>query len=294
MNQKVTTLESLQTRTSSDMDRLMQAPSKFDPDIWHAMQSRDESLIRDSVLRGYTGQEYVYSFPMQGKTVTGISVVGARALAAQYGGIKARIIGSTDKTGELFVFKSFDPLSVDARTIPQLAEQSDFYEVIMEITDLKTGNSIQVRKKESKIERKRDGTPYERPHYDVIAESKAFRNGVLSVLPQSVISEFERKALNAGHGTRERTIDELRDAVIQFASKNSLKYSRQAIQRLTYSEVSGLGQALTEGLDQFKSAALSAGVLAEDNRNEEGKQPEEGQKPNASKTKAEAPELNLE
>lgn len=240
----------------------MNTGSNFNSDAWHAMQARDDQLIRDSLLHGYTAKEYVYQFSIKGGSpVTGVSVVGARELAAHYGGIKARIVASVDKTGALFVFKSFEPLAIQVQMITQLADEDDFYEVVMEITDIKTGNSLQVRKKETKQEKRRDGSKYDRPHFDVIAESKAFRNGVLSIIPQNVIAEFERRALAAGNATDEKTIDEYRQGVVAFATKNAIAIDRQAISDLTYAEISGLGSAAKESIEAFKQAAESLGVL---------------------------------
>lgn len=238
--------------------------SSFNPDAWHAMQERDDQLIRDSVLHGYAGKEYVYQFSINGSNVTGVSVVGARELASHYGGIKHRIVASVDKTGSLFVFKSFEPLAVQANIIPQLADEEDFYEVVIEITDIKTGNSIQVRKKESKIEKrsaKKGGGSYERPHYDVIAESKAYRNGVLSIIPQNVIKEFEARALRAGNSGNEKTITQLREGAVAFCAKHGIAVNRQAVSNLTYAEMQGLGAAAAGGADSFKEAAEALGIL---------------------------------
>lgn len=236
-------------------------PSVFSPDAWHAMQARDDQLIRDAILHGYAGKEYIYKFKIQGQEVTGVSVVGARELASHYGGIKHRIVASVDKTGSLFVFKSFEPLAVQASIIPQLSEEQDFYETVVEITDIKTGNSIQVRKKELKEERRRDGTAYARPHYDVIAESKAYRNGVLSIIPQSVIKEFEARSLRAGNSGEEKTIDQLRERVVAFGIKNGIGIDRQALSFLTYAEIYGLGSAFATSLDAFREAAEAIGIV---------------------------------
>jgi len=231
-------------------------------DTWHAMQSRDDQLIRDQVLHGYSGREYVYEFSISGTKVTGVSVVGARALASAYGGIKSRLVASVDKTGSLFVFKSFEPLAVKAEIIPQLADEPDFYECVVEVTDIKTGNSIQVRKKETKTERKRDGGTFVRPHYDVIAESKAFRNGVLSIIPQEVIGRFESKCLQVGDAAKGKTIDQYRDGVIAFATKSGIALDRQAVGQLTYAEISGLGGSVGD-VGTFRQAAEAVGILRE-------------------------------
>lgn len=237
-----------------------QLPQVFNIDAWHAMQERDDQLIRDSILHGYTGKEYVYKFSIGNNEVTGVSVIGARQLAAEYGGIKSRIIASVDKTGSLFVFKSFEPINIQAQIIPQLADHEDFYEVVIEVSDIKSGNSIQVRKKETKTERKRNGDPYERPHYDVIAESKAYRNGVLSILPQSVIGEFEKRALAANNASKEKTLDQLREGVTAFCTKNAVALDRKVLEQLSYAQIMGLGSAANISVDAFKMAMSALGI----------------------------------
>lgn len=251
----------LATLRANQAPRTENLHATFNPDAWHAMQQRDDQLIRDSILHGYAGKEYVYKFKISGSEVTGVSVVGARELASHYGGIKHRIVAAVDKTGSLFVFKSFEPLSVQASIIPQLADEDDFYEVVIEITDIKTGNSIQVRKKETKTERRQNGSAYTRPHYDVIAESKAYRNGVLSIIPQSVIKEFEERALRSGNSSVEKTIDQLREGAVAFGVKNGISIDRQALGSLTYAEIYGLGSAAGSGAQVFREAAESLGIV---------------------------------
>lgn len=172
------------------------------------MQQRDDQLIPDSILHGYSGRS-TFSLPTSRASPLPESASSAPANWRPITGIKHRIVVAVDKTGSLFVFKSFEPLNVQANIIPQLVDEDDFYEVVIEITDIKTGNSIQVRKKETKTEKRQNGSSYARPHYDVIAESKAYRNGVLSIIPQSVIKEFEARALRAGNSSGEKTIDQL-------------------------------------------------------------------------------------
>lgn len=253
-----TDLASLRSNQHQKSENL---PAAFNPDAWHAMQQRDDQLIRDSILHGYAGKEYVYKFRIAGQEVTGVSVIGARELASHYGGIKHRIVASVDKTGSLFVFKSHEPLNIQASIIPQLADEDDFYEVVIEIADIKTGNSIQVRKKETKTEKRQNGSLYARPHYDVIAESKAYRNGVLSIIPQSVIKEFEARALRAGNSSGEKTIDQLREGAIAFGVKNGISIDRQAMSSLSYAEIYGLGAAAIVGAKEFRESAESLGII---------------------------------
>lgn len=287
-------LRAAATRTTSaapEFENLLQRSvrSTFDPAAWHAMQERDNQLIRDQVLHGYASKDFVYSFNIQGKTVTGVSVVGARELASEYGGIKARIVATVEKRGALFIFRTFTPLSIETRRLPELSGDDDFYECVLEVQDIKTGNSIEVRKKETRQEKRRDGSTYERPHYDVIAESKAFRNGVLSVLPQNVVIDFEKRCLAAGNKSDEKTIDQLRDGVIAFAAKSGIGLDRKAVAGLSYAEINGLGSAAKEGLDAFKGALLALGVVQGQDRQEDAGSGAED-KPEQKSTKGSDPD----
>ena len=235
----------------------------FSPDAYHVMQERDNELIADQLLHGASRKDFIYSFSISGKLVTGISVVGARELASQYKGIKSRIVASTEKRGALFIFRTFEPLGIETRQIEELEDDVDFYEVVMEITDIKTGNSIQVRKSENKLERKSSGSAFERPHYSVIAESKAFRNGVLAVLPQSVLAEFEEKCLKAGNTSNEKTIDQLRSGAAGFCAKHSIRIDRSALSGLTFAELSGLSAAASQGVESFCESAAALGLVSD-------------------------------
>lgn len=241
---------------------LQRSVQTFDPDAYHVMQQRDEQLIEDELMHGVASKTFVYSFPLQGNTVTGVSVVGARQLASEYGGIKARIVATVEKRGALFVFRSFEPLNIETRVLHELEGEGDYYECIMQVDDIKTGNAIQVRKKESKLEKKRDGSIFERPHYDVICESKAYRNGVLSVLPQSVIQGFKAKHLAAGNATNEKTMDQLRAGALAFAAKHALVLDRAVLNALTYAEVFGVGSAAGQGVDAFVKAGQAIGLIS--------------------------------
>lgn len=249
--------------TASPFESLLAQPmrgSRFDADAYHAMQARDSALIADSVLNGYSGKEYVYEMTIKGERVTGISVVGARALAAEYKGIKTRIVSAIDKTGPLFVMRTFDPPTMSIQHIPELADQMDFYEVVVEVQDLKTGNSIQQRKKEDKCGRKRDGGLFERPHFDVIAEAKAFRNGVLAIIPQDVVSQFEQKALSAGNKGSVQTKADRIAGLLRFAASKGVAVIRSAIEELTSDQIDGIGQAARESVESFRRAAVALGI----------------------------------
>jgi hypothetical protein len=242
---------------------LQRSVQVFDPDAYHVMQQRDEQLIEDELMHGVASKAFVYSFPIAGnpQPVSGVSVIGARQLASEYGGIKSRIVATVEKRGALFIFRSFEPLNIETRVLHELAEETDYYECIMQVDDIKTGNAIQVRKKEGKLEKKRDGSFFERPHYDVICESKAYRNGVLSVLPQNVIQAFKAKHLAAGNASSEKTMDQLRAGALQFSAKHGLTLDRGVLQALTYAEIAGIGGAAGLGVDAFRKACEAVGLV---------------------------------
>lgn len=251
-------LKAVATRTADDpkeniLQGLLNRP--FDADAWHAMDERDNALLRDEILHGAASRAFVYEFPMEGKSVTGVSVVGARELASQYKGIKSKIVATVEKRSAMFIFRTFTPLSIDVRTIHELEADDDFYECVVEVSDIKTGNSIEVRKKETRMEKKRDGSYFERKHYDVIAEAKAFRNGVLSVLPQSVIQDFKKRCLASGNSSTEQTIDQVRAGAMAHAAKNGIALNRAAVYELGYAEIMGLGAAAKESIEAFKRSA---------------------------------------
>lgn len=240
---------------------LQRSVQTFDPDAYHVMQVRDEQLIEDELMHGSASKAFVYDFDIKGSRVTGVSIVGARQLASEYGGIKSKIVATVEKRGALFIFRSFDPLNIHTTVLHELADEGDYYECIMQVDDIKTGNSTQVRKKESKTERKRDGGTFDRPHYDVIAESKARRNGILDVLPQSVILAFKQKHLAAGNKSEEKTFDQLRAGALQFSAKHGIALRRDVLQALTYAEIAGIGGAAALGIDAFRKACEAVGLI---------------------------------
>lgn len=240
---------------------LQRSVQVFDPDAYHVMQVRDEQLIEDELMHGSASKAFVYDFDIKGSRVTGVSIIGARQLASEYGGIKSKIVATVEKRGALFIFRSFDPLNIHTTVLHELADEGDYYECIMQVDDIKTGNSTQVRKKESKTERKRDGGTFDRPHYDVIAESKARRNGILDVLPQSVILAFKQKHLAAGNKSEEKTFDQLRAGALQFSAKHGIALRRDVLQALTYAEIAGIGGAAALGIDAFRKACEAVGLI---------------------------------
>lgn len=244
------------------------AATGFDPEAWHVINDRDNALIADEVLNGSGSSKFVYQFNLAGTNVTGISVVGARHLASSYGGIRHRLIASTLKRGSLFTFTSYpsdgSPMRVSAQVIPELADEDDFYSALIEITDVKKGNAIQVEHSETRQEKRRDGSRYDRPHYQKIAQAKAYRNGVLSVIPQDVQLEWKEQMLRLGKSdiVTKSVIAEKRAGVLQFAAAKGIAVNRHAVEDLTMDQIAGLAEAArTKDAAQFTNAAVALGLI---------------------------------
>jgi hypothetical protein len=239
----------------------------FDVDAWHVMEERDNALIADEILHGPGSSTFVYNFEIQGKQVAGISVVGARHLAAHYKGLKHRLVAAMQKTGPLFTFTSYPaenlPMAVSASVVHELEDEADFYAAVCEMVDLKTGNSIQVERREPRFEYRRDGSAYERPNYATIAQSKAYRNAVLALIPQDVAIRWrdEMLKLKKGETITASVLDEKRSTVIRFAAQKALALDRRAVEGLTLDQIAGLGDAAREGrLPAFVEAAKALGL----------------------------------
>ena len=258
-------LVSPRSAETADAVRAMSGGS-FDVDAWHVMNERDSALIQDEVLNGAASSAFVYQFDIAGTRVSGISVIGARHLASHYQGIKHRLVASTQKVGSLFTFTSFPaehmPMAVTCSIVPELADEPDYYAVIVELIDIKSGNSIQMEAREQRFEQRRDGSRYERPHYQKIAQSKAFRNGALHLIPQDVQQQFLALMLKAGKGANitPSVIAEKRAGVLRFAAANAVPLDRRAIEHLSADQISGLGDAARQGTAAFANAARSLGL----------------------------------
>jgi hypothetical protein len=256
-------------RQVATLDAVRTTTGGFDVDAWHVMEERDNALIADEVLHGPGSSTFVYSFNITGQRdpVAGISVVGARHLANHYKGLKHRLVASMQKTGALFVFTSYPaenlPMAVSASTVPELAEEEDFYAAICEMVDIKTGNAIQVERRELRFEERRGGGYFERPHYATIAQSKAYRNAVLALVPQDIVIRWklDMLRLKKEEVITESVIDEKRANVLQFAAQKAIALNRQAVEHLTLDQIAGLGDAAREGrLPAFVEAARALGL----------------------------------
>ena len=100
------------------------------------------------------------------KTVTGISVIGAKHLANHYGGLKHRIVAIEAKDRRRYspsqaIRPKRIPMTVrHVNVMPELEDEEDFFPPFARCTDIKTGNSIQIERRETRFEYRRDGGPY--------------------------------------------------------------------------------------------------------------------------------------
>lgn len=254
-------------RQVATLDAVRTATGGFDIDAFHAMDRRDDQLVADEILHGAGSSTFVYQFQIQGKEVANVSVVGARHLAAHYKGLQHRIVASIEKIGPLFTVVAYPgehtQMSVNASVVPELADEADFYAVIVEMSDVKTGNRIQMERREARVEYRRDGSPYERPNYAMIAQSKAYRNAVLALVPQDVVIQWREAMLRLkkGETITASVLDEKRSNVLRFAAQRSIALDRRAVEALTLDQIAGLGDAAREGaLPAFVHAAQALGL----------------------------------
>ena len=243
----------------------------FDVDAWHVMEERDDALIADEILNGPGSSKFVYNFEiMPGTVVTGISVIGASHLANHYGGLQHRIVASMQKVGSLFTFTAYPaegiPMDVNTKIILELEDEDDFFAAVCEMKDIKTGNSIQIERREKRFEHRRRGGDYERPHYATIAQRKAYRNAVLSLVPQDIVIRWKDQQIKLGKDVliTESVLDEKRGNVMRFAAQRAIALDRRAIEHLTLQQIGGLGDAAREGkLPAFVEAARALGLEIE-------------------------------
>jgi hypothetical protein len=254
-------------RTAQTLEAVRTMTGGFDIDAYHVMDTRDNQLIVDEVLHGAGSSTFVYNFDIGGKMVAGISVIGARHLASHYQGLKHRLVMSEQKIGARYIFKTFPaeniPPAVTVQLIPELTDEDDYYSVVAEMVDIKTGNSYQQEKLEKRFEERRAGGWFERPHYATIAQSKVFRNLVLAHVPQDLIIQWREAMLKLKkHETiTASVIDEKRQNVLRFAAQRAIALDRRAIEALTLDQIAGLGDAAREGrLPAFVQAAQALGL----------------------------------
>jgi hypothetical protein len=255
----IETLEAVRSVTSG---------GTFDPDMWHVINARDTDLIADEIAHGVGSPIFVYQFDIAGHPVSGISTKGSQYLAQEHGGLKHKIISALEKRGTIISFQRFESGEgppIGYTSLPgELADEPDFYSVVVEVTDIKTGNSVQVERREQRFEARRDRSLYERPNFQTIAQSKARRNAYLILIPQAVQVEFLQRMLKLPRNTMDLTpslIDEKRGNILRYAAQQGIALDRGAVHRLTLDQISGLGDAARLGqLPAFVQSARALGL----------------------------------
>jgi hypothetical protein len=151
--------------------------------------------------------------------------------------------------------------------------------------DIKTGNSIQIERRELRFEERRGGGHYERPNYATIAQSKAYRNAVLSLVPQDIVIRWKAQQLKLqkSETITASVLDEKRGHVIRFAAQRAIALDRRAVEGLTLDQISGLGDAAREGrLPAFVEAARALGLEVAQGSAAEAAEPQQQQQQTTS------------
>lgn len=253
----------------------------FDPDAWVVMDQRDNTLIAEELLGGVRSKKFVYDFRIAGTRVAGISVIGAAELASIYTGIQHRLVSSWRKIGSLYVFTSYpmpgSPMNIITQELPALANEPDGYNIVCEIKDIKTGNIVQTEVFEAEYEwsdnlNNKKGGYFRKPHFAKIAQSKAYRNGVLRVIPQNVQMRWRDEQLNATNveGIDEGVLAQKRNGVLQYCAAQGIPVDRRALEGILLSQIMGLAEAARlKDLDAFVASANSLGLIGRQERTEE-------------------------
>jgi hypothetical protein len=260
--------------------------------MWHVMEKRDNQLIEDEILHGAGSSAFVYSFKIKGKEISGVSVVGARYLATKYGGLKHRILSSTQKDGARFTYRTYPDREtrqdVSSNMIPDLADEPDYYSVMVEVEDIKTGNTIQVEAEEKRYEPRDDGSYWEKPHYRKIAQAKAYRNAILDLVPQTVVLawKIEMLKLQKGEIITDSVIEQKRKSVLTYTASQGIPLLRSAVNDLSMEQIDGLAEA-ARSKDKARFAAALEGLnLKEGEGDEEKRTQKTNQAPKDSPRKA--------
>jgi len=134
------------------------------------MDKRDEDQIL-AEIQGRIIKEMFYSFPMDGKTVTGISYVGTKEIARKYGGIRAGL--------------------------PQVTETEDMYYCDILATDVKNDVTLPGSSTMPKMMTLKDGSVRTNRFARQTCVSKATRNAIRALIPETFLLEME-KTFSAG------------------------------------------------------------------------------------------------
>ena len=132
------------------------------PEAYELLDQRDEAQIL-AEIKGQIIDEMFYSFSMDGREVTGISWVGTKEIARQYGGIDMNFVRCEDT-----------PIS---------------YIAIVKATDTRRGTSLLGTALQNKMMSTRAGEVEDRFAFTK-AVSKAQRNAIRAIIPEKYLLEM--------------------------------------------------------------------------------------------------------
>jgi len=130
------------------------------------MEKRDEEQIL-AEAQGNIIEEMFYKFPIDGKTVTGISWVGTKEIARQYGGIKMGI--------------------------PQVTDLGEDYACSIQATDTKNDVTLVGSSMQPKNMALRNGGEKPDRFAYTKAVSKAQRNAIRALIPETFLLKMEKR-----------------------------------------------------------------------------------------------------
>ena len=140
------------------------------PEAYELLDQRDEEQIL-AEIKGNIITEMFYSFKMDGREVTGVSWVGTKEIARQYGGI------------------NMDFVRVDETPLAYIA--------ICKATDTRRGTSLLGTAMQSKLMQTRAGEVEDRFAYTK-AVSKAQRNAIRAIIPERFLIEMYEQFKKGG------------------------------------------------------------------------------------------------
>ena len=153
-------------RPAPRTEAVMPAVSEAQENVYELMDRKDDQQIL-AELQGRFLDEYVYEFPQDGKTVTGLSWIGTKEASREYGGIQVPL-------------EKLKIITEDDKSVTVAVESFDVY----------TGTSRIGLKRQQKHLRLRDGRVLENPFYFEQAVSKAQRNAINAVIPYTFVKAW--------------------------------------------------------------------------------------------------------
>jgi hypothetical protein len=108
----------------------------------------------------------------------------------------------------------------------------------------------------------RSGDLYEKPHYTTIAESKAYRNAILSLIPKDVQEVFKQECIKAGESVdmTKNLMEEKRKNCLNYALNKGILIDSNKLNKLTWDELNELSGIAKEGVELFRNSLIKLGM----------------------------------